>query len=579
MADAEKPPRAALYVDFDNVFMALLRWDERAAYAFGERPDAWLAWLEGREEGGAPTTRRTLIRRCYLNPGGYFDFQMGRAVARYRQQRDLRNRTWFGEFRANFVQAGFDIVDCPPVAYLKNSADMKMALDIRDALDHKTTFDEFVILSGDSDFLPALARLRAHDRRITILAQNTAKRAYLAAADIVVGLDDFAHEGMGNVAIAQVEQSAPRPEPARPEPARAEPARPEPARPEQSRPEQSRADHPRPEPVRAEAPPARAPDLPGLRAAALAWLREALARSPAGALRMTEVGSQISRQLPALKSTAYAGAGSLGGLIEEARDPRLLMTGPASRRWVFDPERGPPPGDLPPGIEDQPGLSAEAQGTAEDAPDAPAEAAPSQAEIVESPPVGAAEPGIPVDNPPEPEPSQPAAPPVVAEEPAPSPEPEREPEQEPEPPSREALMAEAALLVRDLLWGSRDNKGLAQDLPAFAPAEIGFVLNAIAARQPLEMAEMPAAAAAIAADAAAQGLHVSAREVTAILRWLLRGFARLQEAPPPDAAAQHARRLYATLVAAVRAVDEPLSEAEKEALRNWTQAGMAQGIG
>ena len=577
MADAEKPPRAALYVDFDNVFMALLRWDERAAYAFGERPDAWLAWLEGREEGGAPTTRRTLIRRCYLNPGGYFDFQMGRAVARYRQQRDLRNRTWFGEFRANFVQAGFDIVDCPPVAYLKNSADMKMALDIRDALDHKTTFDEFVILSGDSDFLPALARLRAHDRRITILAQNTAKRAYLAAADIVVGLDDFAHEGMGNVAIAQVEQSPPRPEPARAEPSRPEPARSEPARPEPARPEPARqnspGDHPRPDPWGG-SPARTGADLPACAPPLASWLRGAGAQPRRRAAN--DGGRQPDQPPPAaLRSTAYAGAGSLGGLIEEARDPRLLMTGPASRRWVFDPERGPPPGDLPPGIEDQPGLPTEAQSTAEDAPDAPAEAAPveaapSQAEIVESPPEVAAEPEIPVENPPEPEPSQPAAPPVVAEEPAPTPE----PEPEPEPPSREALMAEAALLVRDLLWGSRDNKGLAQDLPAFAPAEIGFVLNAIAARQPLEMVEMPAAATAIAADAAAQGLHVSAREVTAILRWLLRGFARLQEAPAPDAAAQHARRLYATLVAAVRAVDEPLSEAEKEALRNWTQAGI-----
>lgn len=571
MAESEKPPRAAIYVDFDNVFMALLRWDERAAYAFGERPDAWLAWLEGREEGGAPTTRRTLIRRCYLNPGGYHDFQMGRAVARYRLQRDLRNRTYFGEFRANFVQAGFDIVDCPPVAYLKNSADMKMALDIRDALDHKTVFDEFVILSGDSDFLPALARLRAHDRRITILAQNTAKRAYLAAADVVVGLDDFAHDGMGNVAIAQVEQAPPRPEPTRSEAPRADSARPEP---------------PRPEPTRVEAPPAaRGPDLSALRNAALAWLRDALARSSAGALRMTEVGSQIGRQLPLLRNTSYAGAGSLGALIEEARDPRLLMTGPPSRRWVFDPERGPPPGDLPPGVEDQPGLAPDALPQAEDEtpahaeefsvpaaeasepedapPPAPPEVVPGPEPILaeEVPPADptpaepeiTAEPEIPADNPPEPEPSQPPP--------------------EPEAPSHETLMADAALLVRDLLWGSRDGKHLAQDLPAFTAAEIGFVLTAIAARQPLEMPEMPAAAASIAADAASQGLHVSAREVTAVLRWLLRGFARLNEAPAPDAAAQLSRRLYATLVAAVRAMDEQLSETEKDALRAWSHGG------
>lgn len=550
MADAEKPPRAALYVDFDNVFMALLRWDERAAYAFGERPDAWLAWLEGRIEGGAPTTRRTLIRRCYLNPGGYHDFQMGRAVARYRLARELRNRTYFGEFRAAFVQAGFDVVDCPPVAWLKNSADMKMALDIRDALDHRTLFDEFVILSGDSDFLPALARLRAHDRRITILAQNTAKRAYLAAADIVVGLDDFAHEGMGNLPIAQFEQGAQaRPEPPRPEPARPEPARPEPIR---------------PEPTRQEAPPARTADMPGLRQAAIAWLRESLARSPAGALRLTEVGSAIGRALPALRHTAYAGAGSLGALIEEARDPRLSLTGPPSRRWVFDPERGPPPGDLPPGIEDQPGLPADAAAAAEEAP-------PEDDETPAPEPAPA----------PEPQPDAAPAPPAAAAPPEALPEAAlpATPEAAPEPaaevqPSREALMAEAAQLVRDLLWGSRDIKGMTQDLPAFAPGEIGALLARIASRLPIEPADLPTAASAIAADLAAAGHHISAREATAVLRWLIRGHARLADPATPDAAARLARVLYATLLNALKALGEQLSDTEKDALRGWTQAGL-----
>ena len=542
MADAEKPPRAALYVDFDNVFMALLRWDERAAYAFGERPDAWLAWLEGRIEGGAPTTRRTLIRRCYLNPGGYHDFQMGRAVARYRLGRDLRNRTYFGEFRAAFVQAGFDVVDCPPVAYLKNSADMKMALDIRDALDHRTLFDEFVILSGDSDFLPALARLRAHDRRITILAQDTAKRAYLAAADIVVGLDDFAHEGMGNLPIAQFEQSAQ----ARPEPPRPEPIRPDPIR---------------PDPVRQEAPPARAADMPGLRQAAIAWLRDNLARSPAGALRLTEVGSAIGRALPALRHTAYAGAGSLGALIEEARDPRLSLTGPPSRRWVFDPERGPPPGDLPPGVEDQPGLPADAPPASEEAPPEVDETAEPEPEP-EPEPQPAAPP-----LPPPPETALPEAPLAAEAEAAPEPAAEAQP-------SREALMAEAAQLVRDLLWGSRDIKGMTQDLLAFAPGEIGALLARIASRLPIEPADLPTAATAIAADLAAAGHHVSAREVTAVLRWLIRGHARLADAAAPDAAARLARVLYATLLNALKAVGEQLSDTEKDALRGWTQAGL-----
>ncbi|MGX9966022.1 NYN domain-containing protein [Roseomonas sp. F4] len=512
MTPQQQPPRAALYVDFDNVFMALLRWDERAAYAFGERPDAWLAWLEGRGESGPPATRRTLVRRCYLNPGGYHDFQPGRPVARYRATRDLRNRAYFSEFRANFVQAGFDVVDCPPVAWLKNSADMKMALDIREALDHRTHFDEFVLLSGDSDFLPALARLRAHDRRITILAQDTAKAAYLAAADLVVGLDEFAHEGMGNLPIAQVSAAPPAPA----------------------------------------ASPSRAPDATELRAQVLAWLREALARSQAGALRLADLGQTLPRAFPALRQTDYAGAGSLGGLIESAQDPRLSLSGPPTRRWVFDAERG--------------GAPAEEQAEAEPEPAAVTSARPTHVEapMVETPMVEA------------PVVEQAAEPEVVTEqvtahtppEPA-SPEPAT-----PTEPTPEAAAMEAALLLRDLLWGSRDPKGLPHDLPAFTPTEIGFLLPAIAAALPLDPAS---AAPELAEAAAAQGLHISAREVTALLRWLMRGYVKLHEPVGPEGTARLARVLYATLLNTTRGLGEKLSEVEMEALRAWTQSGVPAG--
>ncbi|MBU8537479.1 NYN domain-containing protein [Falsiroseomonas tokyonensis] len=493
MTDQDPPPRAALYVDFDNVFMALLRWDERAAYAFGERPDAWLAWLEGREEGGRPATRRTLVRRCYLNPGGYHDFQLGRPVARYRAARDLRNRTYFSEFRAAFVQAGFDVVDCPPIAWLKNSADMKMALDIREALDHRTHFDEFVLLSGDSDFLPALARLRAHDRRITVLAQDTAKAAYLAAADLVVGLDEFAHAGMGNLPIAQFSAHAPPP---------AQPAPPRLAEP-------------------------RGTDLATLRAQALDWVREAVARSPNGAMRLTDLGQALPRAFPALRSTDYAGAGSLGALIEEARDRRLSLSGPPARRWVFDAERGAAPSDLMPEEQGQ-----EEAAQADPAPDPAPEAAPDPVPETAEPP--------------------PEAPPSPSSSP-------------------DLAMAQAAQLLRDLFWGSRDPKGLPHDLPAFTPAELGFLLNAISEALPLDPAT---AAPELAEAAAAQGFCVSAREVTALLRWLMRGYVKLHEPATPEGAARLARVLFATLVNTLRALGEKLSETESEALRAWTQYGL-----
>ncbi|WP_439595787.1 NYN domain-containing protein [Falsiroseomonas sp.] len=498
MTDQAPPPRAALYVDFDNVFMALLRWDERAAYAFGERPDAWLAWLEGREDGSRPATRRTLVRRCYLNPGGFHDFQLGRPVARYRAARDLRNRTYYSEFRAAFVQAGFDVVDCPPIAWLKNSADMKMALDIREALDHRTHFDEFVLLSGDSDFLPALARLRAHDRRVTVLAQDTAKAAYLAAADMVVGLDEFAHAGMGNLPIAQFSAHAPPmvPPVVPPVVPPGAPPTPQPAPP--------RAAEPR-------------PDLATLRAQALDWVREAVARSPNGALRLTDLGQALPRAFPALRNTDYAGAGSLGALIEEARDRRLSLSGPPTRRWVFDAERGAAPGDSAPEEEAEPETArAEAQPAPEPAADPPAEAPP------------------------------PALSPEIA-------------------------MAQVAQLLRDLLWGSRDPKGLPHDLPTFSPAELGFLLHAISAALPLDPAT---AAAELAEAAAAQGHCVSAREVTALLRWLMRGYVKLHEPATPEGAGRLARVLFATLVNTLRALGEKLSEAETEALRAWTQSGL-----
>ncbi|HYF08754.1 MAG TPA: NYN domain-containing protein [Acetobacteraceae bacterium] len=536
MPESDPPTRAALYVDFDNVFLALLDWDERAAYAFGERPDVWLAWLEGRQEGGPPTTRRTLVRRCYLNPGGYCDFDARDAVARYRAARSLRPRVYFSEFRAAFVQAGFDVVDCPPVTSLKNTADMRMALDIREALDHRTAFDEFVLLSGDSDFLPALARLRAHDRRITILAQRNAKRAYLAAADVVFALDEFVGESLRDHPVAQAQPGI-----------------------------QSLSQH-------AGHPPAARIAAPqnGLREAALAWLRKALASSPDGALRMTQVGSRLLQELPALRGN-YAGAGTLRALVEEARDARLSLSGPPDRLWLYDAERTAPPGDLPPGVEEQSEAGEPTLPEEEDRPAVEAvepSAGNEASEAVAPPPVIVA--------PPMPEPAllaETAAPPSA---PATPPQPAPAVAEVQSPPS-EQRMAEAAQLVRDMLWGLRDAKHLPVDLPAFSPAEIGFVLDAILRHQPFGMPNASGVAATIAAEAASHGLHVSAREVTAIFRCLMRNRWRLDDWPPDDASDRIAEALYDSLLHSVSRVREQLTQAEQDALRAWCHAGVKAG--
>jgi hypothetical protein len=70
-------------------------------------------------------------------------------------------------------------------------------MDILDTLSHKTHFDEFIIFSGDSDFMPVLLRLRAHDRRTTTLAIDFMPPAFKAACDLVINEEDFIEDALG----------------------------------------------------------------------------------------------------------------------------------------------------------------------------------------------------------------------------------------------------------------------------------------------------------------------------------------------------------------------------------------------
>lgn len=170
--------RTALFVDFDNIYLSFAEIDEAAAHRFATQPARWLAWFESgahaADEEATPAPRRILLRRCYLNPAA------------------------FGRFRADYTRAAFTVVDCPPLTQRgKTSADIYMAVDMLEALSHPTSFDEFVILSSDADFTPVLLRLRAHDRRTTMLATHAAAAAYRAACDNVVPYERFFEEALG----------------------------------------------------------------------------------------------------------------------------------------------------------------------------------------------------------------------------------------------------------------------------------------------------------------------------------------------------------------------------------------------
>lgn len=99
--------------------------DAPAAEAFGTDPSRLLARLEIREDIDGPFRRRFLQKACYLNPDVY------------------------RQYRSFFARAGSRVVDCPSLTQQgKSAADIHLVLDVVDALDHRTRFDEFIMLEA-----------------------------------------------------------------------------------------------------------------------------------------------------------------------------------------------------------------------------------------------------------------------------------------------------------------------------------------------------------------------------------------------------------------------------------------------
>lgn len=167
--------RSAIFLDFDNLISGLRDGaGPDVALRFAEQPEAWLKpLLEDRP-------RRALLRRCYMNPAGALEDGDGQRVR-------------FSEFRWAFMAAGFEVMDCPKFTRLKNAADLRIALDAMEAmLSPLVRYDEFILLSSDSDFVPLLQRLRAADRRTRLVAHPNIGQLVRAAADEVIGLDRLA---------------------------------------------------------------------------------------------------------------------------------------------------------------------------------------------------------------------------------------------------------------------------------------------------------------------------------------------------------------------------------------------------
>ncbi len=179
MRDATKPALSAIFVDYDNIYLSLKRKNEDAAKRFSKDASLWIKELEtGRlitstNGYGEVGQRRIVMNRCY-----------GNSVPRRNTHDNSTDMNSFPFVRNHFLRAGSETIDCPPLtAQMKNSADIRMVMDIRDMLTHDTYFDEFIILSGDADFTPLIHRLRAHARRTIIFSNEHTVSPYTAISD------------------------------------------------------------------------------------------------------------------------------------------------------------------------------------------------------------------------------------------------------------------------------------------------------------------------------------------------------------------------------------------------------------
>src|ERR1700759_2002993 len=102
----------------------------------------------------------------------------------------------YKEFKAQMHQAGFELIEIPHVKMSgKNSADIRMVVDALDLCYTKPHVETFVIISGDSDFSPLVAKLRENDKGVIgIGVKNSTSDLLTASCDEFIFYDDLVRE-------------------------------------------------------------------------------------------------------------------------------------------------------------------------------------------------------------------------------------------------------------------------------------------------------------------------------------------------------------------------------------------------
>ena len=102
----------------------------------------------------------------------------------------------YKDFKRGLHEAAFELIEIPHVRQSgKNSADIRMVVDALDLCYTKGHVDTFVILSGDSDFSPLVAKLRENDKGVIGLGvKNSTSDLLMASCDEFIYYDDLVRE-------------------------------------------------------------------------------------------------------------------------------------------------------------------------------------------------------------------------------------------------------------------------------------------------------------------------------------------------------------------------------------------------
>jgi uncharacterized protein (TIGR00288 family) len=102
----------------------------------------------------------------------------------------------YKSFKPAMHQAGFELIEIPHVKQSgKNSADIRLVVDALDLCYSKTHINTFVIVSGDSDFSPLVAKLRENNKDVIGLGvKNSTSDLLIASCDEFIYYDDLVRE-------------------------------------------------------------------------------------------------------------------------------------------------------------------------------------------------------------------------------------------------------------------------------------------------------------------------------------------------------------------------------------------------